>query len=158
LAVILLVLIATACGGSEGAPVSATEMPTSTEDTLVILAQDGKSVRLSIEVADDPQETARGLMGRTELAEDAGMLFILSGSRRGFWMRGTLIPLSVAFIDECGEVVAIADMEPLSETVHNTDEPYYFGLEVNQGWFRENNVAIGSQVDIPAAYRRSGCA
>ena len=150
LVVVAFGLLVSACGGDGSAAED-------DENTLRIVAQDGKTVRLQIEVADEASELTTGLMSRPELAKDAGMLFILNGSRRGFWMKDTLIPLSVAFIGDCGRILAIADMEPQSERIHNTTEPYFFGLEVNQGWFARNGLGIGSQVPIPEAYLRSNC-
>jgi uncharacterized membrane protein (UPF0127 family) len=127
-------------------------------DTLRVVSSDGKTARLTFELADEPQELTTGLMNRTELNEDAGMLFVLGSANRGFWMKDTLIPLSVAFISDCGQIVHIEDMEPQSLQIHNSPTPYYFALEVNQGWFTANGIGVGSQVMVPEALKPPGCA
>ena len=116
-----------------------------------------EDVRLTVEVADTPAELARGLAGRDRLAPDAGMLFIIERRGRGFWMKDVAFPLAVAFIGECGEIVAIADMEPHSLQLHDTVRPYRFGLEVNRGWFAAHAVAVGDVVTVPEQLRRPGC-
>jgi uncharacterized membrane protein (UPF0127 family) len=127
------------------------------ERTLVLERRQGGSVRLRVEVAATPEERQRGLSNRPSLAENAGMLFIIEQRGPGFWMKDTLIPLSVAFIAACGEIVHIAHMEPLSLQIHSTERDYSFGLEVNQGWFERNRIGVGDRVLIPEAYRRPGC-
>jgi uncharacterized membrane protein (UPF0127 family) len=122
-----------------------------------IIDDDGKKQRLDIEIADTPEKRTTGLMHRTELAENSGMLFIFTQRGRGFYMKDTLIPLSVAFISECGEIVHIADMQPQTLTLHNTDKPYKYGLEVNQGWFASHNISPGATVEIPEEQATEGC-
>ena len=118
----------------------------------------GSQARLSpLEVAVTAEERRIGLSGRPSLPKDAGMLFVLERRGGGFWMRDTLIPLSLAFITSCGEIVHIAHMEPLSLQIHNAPGDYYFGLEVNRGWFEEHAIAVGDRVLIPEAYRVAGC-
>jgi uncharacterized membrane protein (UPF0127 family) len=68
----------------------------------------------------------------------------------GFWMKDTLIPLSAAFIERCGEIVAIVDMEPQSLQIHNTPREYWFGLETNQGWYGRHTIAVGDSVELPS--------
>jgi len=139
---------AAACGGSDN------------EDgltTIDVVSSSGQRSTLSIEIADTIQERTTGLSGRTELAEDAGMLFIIPQRGAGFWMKDTLIPLSVAFLGECGEIVHIADMEPQTQNLHNTERPYSFGLEVNQGWFADRGIGVGGSVRLPEDLKLSGC-
>ena len=62
------------------------------------------------------------------------------------WMKNTLIPLSVAFIDERGEIVNIADMQPLDESTHCAARPVRYALEMNQGWFRKRGISPGMLV------------
>ena len=85
------------------------------------------------------------------------MLFVIPQRGAGFWMKDTLIPLSVAFLGPCGEIVAIADMEPLSPQLHNPDRPYGFGLEVNQGWFSNHGLGVGDKVVLPDGLKPAGC-
>jgi uncharacterized membrane protein (UPF0127 family) len=138
---------------------SAKEEPPPPGITRINVIDDkGKKQRLDIEIADTSEERATGLMNRQELAENSGMLFVFTQRGRGFYMKDTLIPLSVAFISECGEIVHIADMEPKTLTLHNTDKPYKYGLEVNQGWFASHNISAGATVEIPAEHATEGCA
>jgi uncharacterized protein len=124
---------------------------------LTIVTREGEVARLQVEIADTPEKRTAGLSGRQEVPEDTGMLFILPERGPGFWMKDTLVPLSVAFLARCGEIVDIIDMEPLSLELHNTDEDYNFGLEVRQGWFEANDIQIGDIVSIPRNHRPDGC-
>ena len=127
-------------------------------NTVSIRTKAGKTVKLTVEIADEEAERQKGLSGRTELAPDAGMLFLLNDGRHaGFWMKDTLIPLSAAFISRCGEIVAIVEMQPHSLEIKNTERDYLFGLEANGGWYAKNGVVIGDQVEIPKALRQPGC-
>ena len=78
------------------------------------------------------------------------MLFIFSGdTEAGFWMKDTLIPLSIAFIAADGTILDVQEMEPLSEDKHRPPAPYRYALEVNQGWFEERGFGTGDRVEIP---------
>lgn len=126
--------------------------------TLTIKAPNGKSAKIKVEIADDTNERSTGLMNRDSLPKDNGMLFIIDPPRgAGFYMKDTKIPLTIAFIGPCGAIVALADMEPLTLTIHSTNEVYNFGLEANKGWFSEHGLGVGSTVTIPDAYKRPGC-
>jgi len=117
--------------------------------SLVIITADGRQVELKVEVPETMEAMQRGLMGRRSLPEGRGMLFIFpEGVRPGFWMKDTLIPLSVAFIARDGTIVDIQDMEPLSLEIHNTSQPYRYGLEVNRGWFARHGVRVGDRVRL----------
>jgi uncharacterized membrane protein (UPF0127 family) len=104
------------------------------------------------EVVSDPGSRAQGLMHRKSLAQNAGMLFIFDEQApHCMWMKNTLIPLSVAFIDDRGTIVNIADMEPHSEASHCAAQPVRYALEVNRGWFAARGVKPGSRLGgIPA--------
>jgi uncharacterized membrane protein (UPF0127 family) len=117
--------------------------------TLGIVKADGERVEVELEIADTRTEQARGLMERTELAENAGMLFVLESEQTpGFYMENTLIPLSIAFMDSEGRIVDIQDMQPLDVTRHYPAEPVQFALEVNQGFFAERGVQVGDRVEL----------
>src|SRR5215203_7432784 len=89
-------------------------------------------------------------MVREALAEDAGMLFIFDQEQPlSFWMKDTLIPLSIAYIDGSGTIVDIQDMQPLDETLHPSATPARYALEVNQGFFGERGVTVGDTVELP---------
>ncbi len=131
-------------------PDTTTTSTTNQTDTVVIYASGGERVEVEAEIADDPTEQRRGLMERTELAENAGMLFVFDRVQRvSFFMKDTLIPLSVAFIDTEGYIVDIQDMQPLDLTRHRSAEPAKYALEVNQGFFREHGVEVGDRVELP---------
>jgi uncharacterized membrane protein (UPF0127 family) len=102
------------------------------------------------EVARTPLQTQTGMMFRTEMAQHEGMLFVFEGlARRCFWMRNTLLPLSIAFIADDGRIVNLADMEPQSEQSHCSAEPVRFALEMNQGWFAKRGIKPGFRLKGP---------
>jgi len=102
---------------------------------------------LHVEVAYTQQARAHGLMFKPMLPENAGMLFIFPQSAYyGMWMRNTMIPLSVAFIDEKGIILNIADMEPYTLVAHYSAGPVKYALEVNRGWFAHKKIQAGEYV------------
>jgi uncharacterized membrane protein (UPF0127 family) len=158
-------LLVAGCGGGEkgeapsGAPEETTpprttapaaEPETVQAPTLNIVKANGERVEVAVQIADTRTEQARGLMERTELAEDAGMLFVLESEQSpGFYMENTLIPLSIAFTNAEGRIVDIQDMQPLDETRHYPAEPAQYALEVNQGFFAERGLQVGDTVELP---------
>jgi uncharacterized membrane protein (UPF0127 family) len=117
---------------------------------LTIINSTGERVPVSVEIASTDAQRQQGLMGRTALAQDAGMLFVFDQEQQlSFWMKDTLIPLSIAFINGEGRIVDIQDMQPLDETPHLSAEPASYALEVNQGFFAERGVAVGDRVELP---------
>jgi hypothetical protein len=105
---------------------------------------------LAVEVASTPEERRRGLMFRQSLPADSGMLFVFpEDSRSAFWMKDTLIPLSIAFLSADGRVIDIQDMMPLDEALHYSPEPYRYAVEANQGWFRTHGVTVGDRARLP---------
>lgn len=138
---------------SAGGVAAISELPT---ETVVIRTSGGEEVRVTAEIADDNAERQKGLMSRPEgsLPEDAGMLFVFGREMPlSFWMKDTLLPLSIAYIAGDGRIVDIEDMEPLDETSHPSAEPAKYALEVNQGFFAERGVEVGDTVEIPEEYR-----
>jgi uncharacterized protein len=117
----------------------------------VIETSDGE-VEIDVEIADDDAERERGLMERTELAPDDGMIFVFPNDVSGaFWMKNTLIPLSIAFYARDGRIVKILDMEPCREDPCRLYDPrvsYRGALEVNQGAFDRWNVHEGDRVRL----------
>ncbi|MBU1396872.1 MAG: DUF192 domain-containing protein [Gammaproteobacteria bacterium] len=100
-----------------------------------------------VELAATPQQRQRGLMGRTHLAADGGMLFVFEQpGRHCFWMRDTPLPLSIAFIDSAGRIASLADMQPRSETLHCPSVDVRYALEVRQGEFRRRGITARMQV------------
>ncbi len=143
LALVLAALAAvTACADSPSqAPVPL--------QSLDIITGAGQAVTLQVEIADTPEERARGLSGRPELPANQGMLFVIDEYRSGFWMKDTALPLSIAFVSAEGLILDIQDMEPYSLAIHNIQEPYSYALEVNQGWYDRHGIAAGDVVQLP---------
>lgn len=133
-AAVALLLLGFAVGGARA------ELPT---EELRVADQ-----TLTVEIAATPQAMARGLMFREHMPEAHGMLFIWPGDQViAMWMKNTLIPLSVAFIDRDFRVLNIADMEPHSLRTHPSHGPARYALEVNQGWFDRHGIEAGTRVD-----------
>jgi uncharacterized membrane protein (UPF0127 family) len=102
---------------------------------------------IQAEVVADYGTRAQGLMHRKSMAANAGMLFIFDDHAvHCMWMKNTLIPLSVAFIDERGAIVNIADMEPHSEASHCASQPVRYALEMNRGWFAARGIKPGARL------------
>ncbi len=124
--------------------------------TSVVLHGERGPVHVSVEEADSPAERERGLMGRTSLGANEGMIFLFDDVADGpvtsqFWMKDTLIPLSVAFWDEDGRIVGIQNMDPCTEDpcpTYGSPEPYVGALEVNDGFFTEHGVKTGDRIEL----------
>jgi uncharacterized protein len=112
----------------------------------------GDSVLIDVEVAETPEQRRFGLMFRESLGERSGMVFLFFETTSGaFWMKNTLIPLSIAFFDRDGIIRAILDMEPCKEEPCRLYHPrvsYSGALEVNQGAFDDWNVSVGDRITI----------
>lgn len=101
----------------------------------------------TVEVAATPQAQQRGLMQRTALDTDAGMLFIFDYDQQlGFWMLNTLIPLDIAFIDSSGTILNIETMQPETLNFHNSDGLARYALEVNAGEFARRGIKAGDVI------------
>jgi len=100
-----------------------------------------------VEVAKTPEERNHGLMGRKHLGKDEGMLFIFeTEDYHGFWMKDTIVPLSIAFIDKDGRIVLITDMRPQTLDSHLPPTPVLYALEMNKGWFSSHGIKTGDVV------------
>lgn len=100
------------------------------------------------EVAATPAEREQGLMFRERMAQNEGMVFLFEAPASVcMWMKNTLIPLSVAFIDENGKIVNIEDMRPQTTDSHCSKKQIRYALEMNRGWFKQKNIKAGSTVD-----------
>jgi uncharacterized membrane protein (UPF0127 family) len=99
------------------------------------------------EIAATDASRAYGLMNRTSLPENHGMLFVYDEpSSVCFWMKNTPLPLSIAFIDATGRIVTLADMPPFSLDSHCPAEPALYALEMEQGWFARRQIGVGEVV------------
>ena len=102
---------------------------------------------LRVEVVSTDADRAKGLMHRTSLGANDGMLFVFEEpAYHSMWMKNTLIPLSVAFIDAQGVILNILDMEPHTETPNMSAGPSIYAIETNKGWFAGKNVKAGDRV------------
>lgn len=103
--------------------------------------------RLTVEVAHTEPARAQGLMYRRMLPESRGMLFVFTETAfHGMWMMNTYVPLSVAFLDEQGIIINIADMNPHTRVTHAAARPAKYALEVNQGWFAKRGIKAGMRI------------
>ena len=99
------------------------------------------------EVADSMEFRMQGLMYRKSMAQNSGMVFVFEeNAAHCMWMKNTLIPLSVAFIDQSGEIINIADMQPQSEQSHCAVRPARYALEMNKGWFAQRGIKAGAKL------------
>ena len=166
LGILLVLLLLAGCddgaaGGGSAATPSEPRAATTTDSgkataadlpTVTIAASSGEKVEVRVEIADNASEQARGLMHRTALAENRGMLFVFPREERlSFWMKDTLIPLSIAFMDSEGRIVDIQDMKPLDDDPPSyvSARPAMYALEVNQGFFEERGVEVGDRAELP---------
>ena len=102
---------------------------------------------IQAEVAQTDEQRAIGLMHRRSMPVNAGMLFVFEApATQCFWMRNTLLPLSIAFIAEDGSIVNIAEMQPMTENSHCSAKPVRFALEMNQGWFAKRGLKTGAKL------------
>ena len=143
-ALVFVLLLAAACGSS---PDPSGPGP----GTLEIRTTSG--VRsFDVEVADTTAERRTGLMGRDSLSPFDGMAFVWTDPVQGsFWMKDTLIPLSIAFWDRDGRIVSILDMEPCRADpcpTYGPDAPYIGAVEVAQGELERRGVGVGDTVDL----------
>ena len=99
------------------------------------------------EVADNMEARMQGLMYRKTMPQGSGMVFVFDeNAAHCMWMKNTLIPLSVAFIDQAGEIINIADMQPHSEQSHCAARPARYALEMNKGWFTQRGIKPGAKL------------
>jgi len=99
---------------------------------------------IQAQVASSPDEMQTGLMFRREMPQHEGMLFTYPQSARVcFWMKNTLLPLSIAFISDDGTIVNLADMQPQTLDSHCADKPVRYALEMNLGWFAKRGIKPG---------------
>jgi uncharacterized membrane protein (UPF0127 family) len=118
----------------------------------ILIDTDKGSVIVDAEVAASQEQWAYGLMNRTSLPEDAGMVFLFFQLVNAeFYMKDTLIPLSIAFFDDDGKILDIQDMDPCDEEPcerFSPGEPYSGALEVNQGAFGRWGVKVGDRITV----------
>ncbi len=126
--------------------------------SVVCSAQDGPqklpAIRLNAgihniqaELAQTPDQRATGLMFRKTMGNNDGMLFAFEEpAMQCFWMKNTLLPLSIAFIADDGSIVNLDDMKPQTLDSHCSTKPVRFVLEMNRGWFAKRGIKAGSKL------------
>ena len=105
-----------------------------------------------VELAVTDEQRQRGLMGRERLEDGTGMLFVFPDEQvRSFWMKNTLIPLSIAYIDSDGRIIDLQDMKALDDEPPHyvSTEPARYALEANKGFFDERGVKVGDRAELP---------
>jgi uncharacterized membrane protein (UPF0127 family) len=121
------------------------------DHAVTFTGADGEA-RLEVWVADSADEQARGLMGISELHEDRGMAFVYDEpSTSSFWMKDTLIPLSIAFVDDGGTIVAIREMPPCDADpcpTYGAGGPYRMAIEANAGYFDRVGIGVGDRARL----------
>ncbi len=141
---VLLSLSLSGCGQGEPTAVVA---PKTASDFFEIKV--GKQP-VQMQLALLQSEMQRGLMGRLELAPNSGMLFVyLKPQRMSFWMHNTPLPLDIGFFDAEGKLREIYQLHPFDETpVPTRGDKLQFALEMNQGWFKANDIRPGDQLNL----------
>lgn len=138
--VLLVCLISCSSGKTNGE----TKFPTR---TVTLAGQDGKQVPVTVEVADTDQSRAQGLMFREHVADGTGMLFVFDHDQvLTFWMKDTLVPLSIAYISSDGKIIDILDMEAQSLKPVVSSRSVRYALEVPQGYFARVGIREGDRV------------
>ena len=117
----------------------------------VTVEDGGQTATLDLELATTPLQREIGLMNRSTLPADGGMLFLFPGDSNGaFWMKDTLIPLDIAFVDAQDRVVTIRHGVPLDLTPLFPTARYRDVIEVNGGWFAAHGLGVGAVVTFPS--------
>ncbi|MFB6099787.1 MAG: DUF192 domain-containing protein [Candidatus Nanohalobium sp.] len=117
------------------------------------------SATLHVEVADSEQERLKGLMYRKKLPINQGMLFVFpKEAPRGFWMKNTLIPLDMIFVDRNGRIINIEEAYPEPNTseenlkIYRSEAPARYVIETNSTFTEKKNIEEGDRVEIPTRY------
>lgn len=142
-----LCLLLAACG--------VTKQKEAGPQNIALISPEGTVVELIVEVADEPEERAYGLMDRTELAPDHGMLFLFDEpSILTFWMKNTLIPLDIIFFDDIGQYLSSTTMTPCAEDpcpLYGSVNPSRVALEVPAYFVTKHGVKTGWRLALPVS-------
>jgi hypothetical protein len=145
---IALIVLTLATCADDAEPVHGT----ATNPILVRIRTAGGTVELeNLDLARTPEAWARGLMGRSSLPEDGGMVFLFDAqTRAAFWMKDTLIPLSILFWQDDGRIIDILDMSPCRADpcpVYRASAPYVGAIEMSRGAFERLGVEVGDTLE-----------
>ena len=149
----LFFLVASSCAGGGSSPAaggnSDAYRPGRPQSGLATASLRSGGVEIVVELAVSPKEQETGLMHRKELADGRGMLFVYGEDRRlSFWMKNTLVPLSVAYLGSDGVIKEIHDMEPLSLAPVESSRYARYALEAPRGWFSRVGLRVGDRFDL----------
>ena len=124
--------------------------PQKLETALLTIERAGSSPeKITVEIARTEEERAQGLMHRKKLPDGEGMIFIFDRDQQlSFWMKNTVIPLSIAFIASDGRITEIRDMQPLDLNSVKSSRSVRYALETPQGWFERTGIKPGDIVHI----------
>lgn len=138
---IMILLSAAGCLGSKG------------QDTLKTVRMTINGIEFTVEIAKTENEKTTGLMFREHLDQTAGMIFVYEKDKKmSFYMKNTLIPLSIAFLNAEGKIMQIEDMEPLNLETVNSRGAVRYALEVNKGTFEKYGITEGDRVIFPEGF------
>ncbi len=156
--IVALIAIALAgCGGDEPLPEPFEITPMTFEGGTASIETEADTFLVHVQVAESDEQRRVGLMRRESLAADSGMIFLFPSEQPAdgvFWMFQTLIPLSIAFIDDDGRIGSIRDMEPCPSPYpqycpnYAAGVPFTSALEVNRGYFARQGIGVGDRVVI----------
>ena len=122
--------------------------PVGAEEKLPVITLNIGMHLVQAEVAIRDEERALGLMFREKMGPNEGMVFRFNSPNQVcMWMKNTLLPLSVAFLDEAGSIINIEDMKAQTLEAHCASKPARYALEMNQGWFKKKNIKAGSKIE-----------
>lgn len=113
-----------------------------------------KDKTFTLEVADDPDEQERGLMYRTRVPEDEGMIFVFKDEKvRGFWMQNVPISLDIAYLDRNGVVLTVLTMYPNDTRTRSSEKPAQYAIEFAGGVAAKIPLKPGDVLTIPEAIK-----
>jgi uncharacterized membrane protein (UPF0127 family) len=152
IAFLMLVLAVGVAGGTSRSQADTRAMILPTDPTpLIVVADDGSKKQFSIEIADNPDERAKGLMFRSPLEPDHGMLFVFPYTREvSFWMENTPQPLDLVFVKEDGRVATVMHGKAYSRAIIDPGVPVRYVLELGAGVARSAGIHGGTLVIHPA--------
>jgi uncharacterized membrane protein (UPF0127 family) len=147
-ALLAAILLVPACAGVDDATPRSTGSGTQGAQEVAVKTSDGEQ-HLSVRVADSDEERQQGLMGVRDLPANDGMAFVYDEpSTEAFWMKDTLLPLAIAFVDADGHILAIREMTPCAAepcATYASPAPYMWAVEANSGWFSANGALVGDE-------------
>lgn len=118
-----------------------------TPQNLPAIALQAGMYNIRAAVARTPEQRQLGLMYRRDLAPHEGMLFVFeTAAPQCFWMKDTLLPLSIAFLADDGTVINIDEMQPQTLNAHCSKQPVRYVLEMNRGWFAKRGIGPGARL------------